>query len=88
MQGAWGAWWLLRRPRWLLRGPMLPLDSLRTLYSHAETTRGAAASGCISAVCQVRQARRTRVLRAVAWWGVDNIGKVITGAQGCGRSQV
>lgn len=48
---------------------MLPLDALRTLYSHAETTRGAAASGCISAVCQVRQARGTRVLGAVAWGG-------------------
>lgn len=86
MQGAWGAWGLLRRPRWLLRGPMLPLHALRTLYSHTEATRGAAAGGCISAVCQVRQAGGARVLCTVAW-GVDNIGEVITGAQGCGRSQ-
>lgn len=87
MHGAWRAWGLLRRAGWLLRGPMLPLYALRTLYSHAEATRGATASRCISAVCQVRQAGGARVLCAVTW-GVGNIGKVITGAQGCERSQV
>lgn len=66
MQGSWGSWWLLRRSRWLLRGPVFPVDALRTLYSHAEATRGAATSGRVSAVCQVRQAGGARVLCAVA----------------------
>jgi hypothetical protein len=44
---------------------VLPLSVLRTLHSHAEATRGAAASGHVAVVHQVLQAGGVQVLLPV-----------------------